>query len=278
MDEIVRVCCIKHVYPDKTQVDLCGLDFVVNAGERVVMLGPNGTGKTTLLSHVLGVLSPLEGEVRVFGVSPSKQFDSIRRRLGVVFQNVDEQIIGPTVFDDIAFGMRCDGSKERDVKQRVEQIAGLLGITNLLEKIPHYLSGGQKKKVALAGAIILEPELLILDEPFDGLDPQSKSEFIDLINMLNSKKGMTTIITTHDINIVPDIADKIYVLCNGKIAAKGTPKQIFAREELLHDAKLEAPILTRLFNSLKKEGLTQTVPVSLEEAKQLIRLMAQNGR
>lgn len=274
MAQIVKVCCVKHVYPDKTQVSICGLDFVVNAGERVVILGPNGTGKTTLLSHILGILAPLEGEVEVFGVQPSNAFDTIRRRIGVVFQNVDEQIIGPTVYDDIAFSMRCYKMGEDEIQARVQKIAAALGIEALLSKVPHYLSGGEKKKVALAGAISLNPELLVMDEPFDGLDSFSKSELIQLVNRLNKEMMITTIITTHDTNIVAQIADKVYVLCDGKIMARGTPKQIFMQDELLKTAKLEAPILTRLFTSLKKKGIIEDVPVSIDEARDILLRLA----
>ncbi len=270
MNEIVRVCCIKHVYPDKTQVDICGLDFVVREGERVAILGANGAGKTTLLSHVLGILAPLEGKVEVFGVSPSKEFDKIRRRIGVVFQNVDEQLIGPTVYDDIAFGLRCYGAKKAEVVARVAEIAADLDIEALLDKVPHYLSGGQKKKVALAGAISMKPALLILDEPFDGLDPMSKNDMISLINKLNARHGIATVITTHDINIVPAIAEKIYVLCQGKIMASGTPKQIFTQDALLKNAKLEAPILTRLFCDLRGSGVKTDIPVGIDEAQRLL--------
>lgn len=217
MEQLVKVKCIKHVYPDKTEVCLCGLDFIVNQGDKVIILGPNGAGKTTLLSHILGLLSPIEGSVEVLGKQPDKSFSSIRRDIGVVFQNVDEQIIGPRVYDDIGFTARNEGLSSKEVEQRVLEVARSLEIEDLLEKIPHYLSGGQKKKVALAGAIVMKPKLLIMDEPFDGLDPKSKTEMVELLNRLNSEYGITLIVTTHDINIVPKIASLIYVIRDGRI-------------------------------------------------------------
>lgn len=273
MEPLVKVQCIKHVYPDKTEVSLCGLDFVVNAGDRVVILGPNGAGKTTLLSHVLGLLTPIEGTVEVLGLRPDKNFNAIRKSIGVVFQNVDEQIIGPKVYDDIAFTPRNEGYKKADVDERVMKVAGMLGIEDILNKIPHYLSGGQKKKVALAGAISMLPKILILDEPFDGLDPKSKSEMIDLLNRLNSEYGITLIITTHDINVVPRIADLIYVIRKGLIISKGTAEEVFNQVDLLREANLEPPILTELFHRLIRKGYIVQIPDTIEDAEHQLELL-----
>ena len=266
METLVEVQCIKHIYPDKTQVALCGLDFVVHEGERVVVLGPNGAGKTTLLSHILGLLSPVEGSVHVMGLEPGKNFRTIRRNIGVVFQNVDEQIIGPTVFDDIAFTPRNERIK--GMRQKEEDVSSkMVGIEDILEKIPHYLSGGQKKKVALAGAIVMEPKLLVLDEPFDGLDPVSKREMIELLNRLNREKNITLIITTHDVNLVPYVADIVYVIYDGKIVMRGKPYEVFSEKEILEAANLEPPVLVDLFLYLREKGLDTTVPTTLEQAK-----------
>ncbi|MGI6189612.1 MAG: ATP-binding cassette domain-containing protein [Clostridiales bacterium] len=267
METLVEVQCIKHIYPDKTQVALCGLDFVVHEGERVVVLGPNGAGKTTLLSHILGLLSPVEGSVHVMGLEPGKNFRTIRRNIGVVFQNVDEQIIGPTVFDDIAFTPRNERIKRDETERRVMSVAKMVGIEDILEKIPHYLSGGQKKKVALAGAIVMEPKLLVLDEPFDGLDPVSKREMIELLNRLNREKNITLIITTHDVNLVPYVADIVYVIYDGKIVMRGKPYEVFSEKEILEAANLEPPVLVDLFLYLREKGLDTTVPTTLEQAK-----------
>ncbi|MDK2800182.1 MAG: cobalt/nickel transport system ATP-binding protein [Clostridiales bacterium] len=277
MNEIVKVRCLKHVYPDKTEVSICGLDFIVNRGDRIVILGPNGAGKTTLLSHILGLLKPMEGQVSVFDVSPSKEFKQVRKKIGVVFQNVDEQIIGPTVFDDIAFSLRNEGQKTEVVKARVEEVAEILDISHLLNKIPHYLSGGQKKKVALAGAMAMSPQLLIMDEPFDGLDPKSKREMIEIINSLNRNMGVTTIVTTHDINIVPHIADYIYILNKGNIVSSGRPEEIFKKLDILTEANLEPPILIQLFTRLKEKGLQVDIPISIEQAEEEINRLVSTG-
>jgi len=168
---IAQVKCLRHVYPDQTEVDLCGLDFAVRARQRIAILGANGSGKSTLIFHLLGLLAPVDGEVAVFGINPSKQFKDIRDRVGVVLQNVDDQIIGPTVWDDVTFTPRALGWPQDEVERKGEAILNRLGISHLKRKVPHYLSGGEKRKVALAGALVTEPELLIMDEPFTGLDP-----------------------------------------------------------------------------------------------------------
>lgn len=270
MEYLIEVRCLKHIYPDKTEVKICGLDFTVKKGERIVILGPNGAGKTTLLAHILGLLAPVEGSVQVMGSDPCKDFKNNRKKIGVVFQNVDEQIIGPRVYDDIAFIPRNARLKEEEVKDKVSNIAKILKIEHLLEKIPHYLSGGQKKKVALAGAIVMFPELLVLDEPFDSLDPESKKEMLGIINFLNKEYGITVIITTHDINLVPEVADRVYILNEGNIVKQGSPSEVFAESKLLKDANLEPPILSELFQRLKKRGYNIDIPGNLDEAENIL--------
>jgi len=268
MKKLVKVHCIKHVYPDKTEVAVCGLDFTVAEGERVVILGPNGAGKTTLLSHIMGLLTPIEGSVEVLGLRPDKNFNSIRKEIGVMFQNVDDQIIGPTVFDDIAFALRNDKVSPKVVKAAVNDVAKNVGIEDLLSKIPHYLSGGQKKKVALAGALIMNPKLLILDEPFEGLDPLSKNEMLEYLNFLSKEKGIALIIATHDINIVPQIADTLYVLSGGTIIARGNPSEVFGQLDVLKEARLEPPVLTELFFRLHVRGFDLGIPDNIDDAEQ----------
>ncbi|SCZ01238.1 energy-coupling factor ABC transporter ATP-binding protein [Alkaliphilus peptidifermentans] len=270
MEPLIKVQCLKHIYPDKTEVNICGLNFEVFKGERIVILGPNGAGKTTLLSHILGLLKPVDGIVEVMGLQPSKNFNTIRKKIGVVFQNADEQIIGPRVYDDIAFTPRNEGLSKNEIDEMVRNVAESLGIADILEKIPHYLSGGQKKKVALAGSIVMMPEILIMDEPFESLDPKSKTEMVSLLNHLNSAHGITTITTTHDINVVPEIADKIYVIDSGNIIAAGSPMEIFSNVDVIKRAKLEPPILTELFSRLERKGYGLGIPKNMEEAENIL--------
>jgi cobalt/nickel transport system ATP-binding protein len=252
----------------------------VRKGERVVIIGPNGCGKTTLLFHVLGLLAPDEGSVQVFGCNPAKEFDKIRKRIGVVLQNVDEQLISPTVEEDISFAPRNYGLPEDEVARLVDDAMRQLGISHIRKKLCHYLSGGEKRKVALAGSIVLRPELLVLDEPFEGLDPVSRRELIGLLNRLSREWGMAIIMSTHDINIVSRMADFVYVLGQkGQILIKDTPADIFARTEYYHQARLDFPILVELFNELKDKGLELENPADIEDAaEQIKRLVEKNSR
>jgi cobalt/nickel transport system ATP-binding protein len=273
-DTIVSVSCLKHVYPDTTEIHMCGLDFVVKRGERIAILGGNGSGKTTLLYHILGLLAPDEGKVSVFGVNPARQYNEIRERIGVLLQNVDDQILSPTVGDDIAFSPRNYGYGKEETSRRVEEVLAEFGIQGLRDKICHYLSGGEKRKVALAGALVMRPELLILDEPFEGLDNRSRAELVTLLNSYN-RAGMTIIMSTHDLNLVAAFADRVYVLARERgVITAGTPTDIFMQVDALRASNIDPPILTELFLKLRERGVAVDVPIHLDQAvNDLVRLV-----
>jgi len=271
-ERIVEVDCITHVYPDMTKVQICGLDFIVNRGERVSILGSNGCGKTTLLKHLLGVLVPKDGSVKVFGVDPGKEFSKIREKVGVVMQDVDEQILGPTVYDDILFAPLNYGIERKKAATMAKVVIEKLNLEPIQKKIVNYLSGGEKKKVALAGALVMEPDLLILDEPFTGLDPVSRRDFIQILNELNKEKGITSIITLHEVDLVPEMADILYLMHgHGDLSERGRPDEIFGKFKNLERYNLEEPTLTKLFKGLKKEGLDFGDPLRIDEAIQSIK-------
>jgi len=266
-ENAVRVSCVRHTYPDRTTVHLCGLDFVVERGQRVVILGPNGCGKTTLLFHILGLLEPQEGEVQVLGVNPAREFQKIRERVGVLMQNAEEQIIAPTVWDDVSYSPRSYGYGDAEVERRVSAALEQVGIAHLRHKVCHYLSGGEKRKVALAGALVLDPELLVLDEPFEGLDPSSRSDLVALLNRLHAERGVTLVIATHDVNVVPAMADQVYVLLRGgEIVAQGAPREVFRDPEMLRRSNIEPPVLAELFQRLEAQGFALGRPLTVEEA------------
>jgi cobalt/nickel transport system ATP-binding protein len=260
-ETVVRVSCVKHSYEDGAHVDLCGLEFTADRGSRVAILGPNGAGKTTLLFHILGVLAPQEGVVEVFGVDPSSRWPEIRRRVGVVLQNVDEQLISPTVFDDVAFSPRQYGLPEGEVRELTTSALDLLGIADLADRTPHNLSGGEKRKVALAGALVMRPELLVLDEPFEGLDPTARASIIELLARLAAEQRTTVVMSTHDIDTVPEFADYAYVLRQGgRIIVKGTPAEIFAHPGAIASGNIRPPLLADLFARLRAQD--PTVPAA----------------
>jgi len=271
-ERIVEVDCITHVYPDMTKVQICGLDFIVNQGERVSILGANGCGKTTLLKHLMGVLVPRDGSVKVFGVDPGKEYKKIRERIGVVMQDVDEQILGPTVYDDILFAPLNYGLGKSEAERKAKEVIERLNIEPIQGRIVHYLSGGEKKKVALAGALVMEPDLLILDEPFTGLDPTSRRDLINTLNELNKEKGISFIMTLHEVDLVSEVSDILYLMHgHGNLSERGRPEEIFGRFKDLESLNLEEPTLTRLFKGLKKEGLDFGDPLQIDEAIRMIK-------
>lgn len=274
MEPIITVSCLKHTYPDSTEIHICGLDFVVNRGERVAVLGGNGSGKTTLLYHILGLLKPDEGKIVVFGVNPTNSYHSIRQRIGVLLQNVEEQILSPTVWDDISFTPRNYRFSKEETALMVDAIMDELGISHLRDKICHYLSGGEKRKVALAGALVTNPDLLILDEPFEGLDTRSRAELVDILNKRN-RDGMTIIMSTHDLNLVGSFADRVYVLAKGRgVISAGKPYQIFMQLDHLKASNIDPPPITELFLKLKERGFNVSMPIHVNEAiDELIRLI-----
>jgi cobalt/nickel transport system ATP-binding protein len=204
-------------------------------------------------------------------VSPSRHFSKIRERVGVLLQNVEEQIIAPTVWDDVSYSPRSYGHAEADVEARVGSALRQVGIEHLRHKVCHHLSGGERRKVALAGALVLDPELLVLDEPFEGLDPASRSDLRELLNRLHRERGVTLVMATHDVNVVPLMADQVFVLLRGgEIVARGTPGDVFRDPGLLRRSNIEPPVLSELFQLLAEEGYDLGHPISVEDAAEAI--------
>lgn len=256
MGEIINISNLSFSYIDGISIKYEGIDFVINQGERVVILGPIGSGKSTLLLHILGLLKADDGFISVFGVNPAHEFPKIRQKIGVLLQNVDQQIIAPTVWDDISFSPRNYEMDQQETESRINYLMKQLDIDHLKNKIPHYLSGGEKTKVGIAGALAHKPELLILDEPFEGLDPVCRNDLISLLNEINKNENTSIILSTHNINVVPMIADLVYIIAEGgKIIAKGTPEEIFNQVEMLKSCHIEPPVISTLFYELKKFGI-----------------------
>jgi cobalt/nickel transport system ATP-binding protein len=215
------------------------LDMTVNAGRRVALLGANGSGKSTLLRILNGLCFPDEGTVRFCGkplTEESIQNDGFgidfRRRVGLVFQNPDVQLFSPTVFDEVAFGPLQLRWPADQVRRKIAETLEMLEITHLKDRSPHHLSMGEKKRVALASVLILDPEILLLDEPTAALDPKSASHMID--SLVRARGGDKTIITTtHDLDITEDIADECFVFHEGRIAAAGSPAAVLGDAPLL---------------------------------------------
>jgi cobalt/nickel transport system ATP-binding protein len=254
----------------------------VYEGERIAIVGPNGAGKTTFLLHLNGILTGSDGQVEVFGKSVDKaKREEIIKEVGIVFQDPDDQLFMPTLFDDLAFGPINMGLKEDEVRERVEKTILSLGLTGYENRSPHHLSGGEggeKKKAALAAVMSMEPRILVLDEPTANLDPRSRAELIKIVKDLNEREGITVIMATHDVNAVPALADRVFVL-NKRVIAEGTAQEIFSDGALMNANNLGVPEVFKLFEVLKCFGYNcEELPLSIDEAiEHLTRTVEVNG-
>ena len=220
------------------------VSLVIKSNQRVAILGANGSGKSTFLRLLDGLYFPEKGAITAFGeplTEDALQDDEFafrfRRRVALVFQNPDVQLFNPTVFDEVAFApLQLRWAKD-EIKRRVGETLELMGVAHLKDRSPHRLSGGEKKRVALASVLILDPQVLLMDEPTAALDPKSRGQVVDFL-MNWSGSGKTVITATHDLDVIEDIADYCFVFQNGRIAASGTPTEILADRELLENTNL----------------------------------------
>ena len=270
---MLEVKNIKYSY-NKDYQALKGVSLSVEDGEMVALLGKNGAGKSTLFLHLNGIYQPDEGQVFIDGEElkyDKKSLLKFRQKVGIVFQNPDDQIFAPTVEEDVAFGPLNLDLPMEEVQKRVTEALARVGMSGFEKKAPHHLSGGQKKRVAIAGILAMKPKIMVLDEPTAGLDPQGVEDLSKLLKELNAE-GITIIISTHEVDLVPNYASRVFVLVDGLLIAEGTPKEIFAQPEILDKANLKVPIVTELFQSLEAEGIDMNgdYPLTIEEAKEKI--------
>lgn len=258
---------LSFTYPDGTQA-LKNINIEIEKGEKVAIIGPNGAGKSTLFSHFNGLTEPTSGCVKIEDKPISFEKDEllkVRQKVGIVFQDPNDQLFAPTVKEDIAFGPMNLGLSYDEVEKRVEDALKMVGMENYEDKTPHHLSGGQQKRIAIAGIIAMKPELIILDEPTAGLDPDGVEKVLNIMNQLN-EEGMTLIISSHDIDMINKYADKIFVLYNGEIIESGNKNKIFSDMELLKKAHLRTPITTEILYNLKESGLNvNTEKISVKD-------------
>jgi cobalt/nickel transport system ATP-binding protein len=229
-DPVIEVCDLRHDYPGGVHA-LGGIGFTVAAGENVGLVGPNGAGKTTLFLCLAGVLPAPPGAVRVAGLDPAKPAERrlLPSRLGVVFQNSDDQLFNSTVFEDVAFGPLNLGLPADEVRKRVTEALDRVGLSGLDERVPFHLSGGEKRRAALAGVLAMRPEVLLLDEPSIFLDPRGRRELIALLAGLPGAK----VIATHDLALIQALCPRVLVLDGGRLVADGATDGILADAALL---------------------------------------------
>ena len=278
---MLEVKNIKYSYNSDYQA-LKGVSLKVERGQMIALLGKNGAGKSTLFLHLNGIYKPDEGKILIDGEElkyDKKSLLKFRQKVGIVFQNPDDQIFAPTVEEDVAFGPLNLGLPMEEVQDRVEEALNRVGMSGYEKTAPHHLSGGQKKRVAIAGILAMKPEIMVLDEPTAGLDPQGVVSLSKLLNELN-EEGITIIISTHEVDLVPNYADKVFVLVDGLLIGEGTPKEIFAQPEILEKANLKVPIVTDLFQQLEEEqgfDMEGDYPLTIDEAKEkLLGLLNKN--
>ncbi|BBL68417.1 ATP-binding cassette domain-containing protein [Methanoculleus chikugoensis] len=258
---------LTHTYRGDVRA-LEGVNFVAGRKSRIAIIGPNGAGKSTLFKHFNGILKPTSGEVLIRGEPiTNENVREVRKFVGIVFQNPDDQIFSPTVEQDIAFGPINLGLDEATVAHRVEEALRLLGIEGLRERVPHHLSGGEKKRVAIAGILAMEPQVLVLDEPTAGLDPQGVADLVRFVNRLPEEYGMTVIFSTHHLDLVAEMADYVYVMDKGRVVGSGTVGEVFARPELLARTRLDVPPIPKLIRSLQENDVAIDMAYTYEDAK-----------
>jgi cobalt/nickel transport system ATP-binding protein len=235
---IVEIKDLQHTYPDGTFA-LRGVSFTIHHGESVAIVGANGAGKSTLLLHLNGFLAPTAGTVRIGNIPLTKKtLSEIRRTVGMVFQDPDDQLFMPTVYEDVAFGPYNLGLPKDEVDARVEQSLQIVGVEHLKNKPPYRLSNGEKRRVAIASILSMAPDILVMDEPTTGLDPFARRRLIRLMNEFHHTK----IITSHDLDMVLDLCERTIVLHEGRVRADGPTHEIFADAELLAECRLEKPL------------------------------------
>ena len=259
MEDIITVENLAYAYPDLdgqkgTQV-FENLNLTIESGSFVAILGTNGCGKSTLAKHFNSILLPSGGKVYVDGIDTSdlNRIMAVRRCVGMVFQNPDNQIVATVVEEDVAFGPENLGVAAPEIRRRVDKALKQVGMYEYREHAPHLLSGGQKQRVAIAGIIALEPKCIVLDEPTAMLDPRGRADVMHTVEKLNREKGITVVLITHHMDEAAQ-AQRVIVLDKGKVAADGTPKQVFAQVEMLHKLGLAAPDSVELCWALRQKG------------------------
>ncbi len=261
---IVHVDCVTHKYPDGTE-GIHNMCFRVYPKEIVALCGPNGAGKSTLIEHINGLMLPDVGRVKIFDKDIDKSnVASIRKFVGLVFQDADSQLFSPTVLDDVMFGPLNLGLSPEEAKKRAEWALDVVGMKEI-NKIPHYLSGGQKRLVAIAGVLAMQPRILVADEPTGDLDPSNARRIEELLRSLRDEHGISVVVALHDMDMAARLADRICIVKDGSIIAEGSPREVLYDEQLLISAGLQLPTVARVFRNLNLDFPVDQRPLNLDQ-------------
>ena len=239
-EKSLEISGLAYAYPDGNQA-LYGVNLSINQGERVALLGPNGAGKTTLVLHLNGIIPTMQGQVRVAGElvdsKNAESIKSIRHKVGIVFQDPDDQLFMPTVGQDVAFGPYNAGLRGLELEKAVKEALELVGMSEFIDRPPHHLSFGQRRRVAVATVLAMKPEILVLDEPSSNLDPAARRELAEIITSLD----VTLLMVTHDLPFAYELCPRAVILSAGVVAADDEISSVLANKQLLNAHRLELP-------------------------------------
>lgn len=280
-EKVIEIRNLSYIYMPNTPYEKQALDNVsldIYRGEILGVIGHTGSGKSTLIQHLNGLLTPTEGSINVSGIVPKgKALKELRRKVGLIFQNPEDQLFEETVSKDIAFGLKKMGVPDAETEKRVLEAAEITGLpADVLEKSPFELSGGQKRRVAIAGVIAMNPEILVLDEPTAGLDPAGSREIYKFLLKLRNEKNTTIIIVSHTMEDIANYCDRVAVMDHGRLVLTGKAREVFSNRELLSGIGLDVPQITELFYRLNKKHPfirkdILTVEEGIEELKRLLK-------
>jgi cobalt/nickel transport system ATP-binding protein len=271
--ELIHVDCASHVYPDGS-IGIHEMCFYVQKNEIVALCGPNGSGKSTLIEHLNGLLTPSKGNIAVNGKLISSGYHSdLWREVGVVFQQSDDQLFAPTVLDDVMFGPLNMGMNREEALNAGTQALEAVGAADLVQKLPNYLSGGQKRLISIAGILAMKPLIIAMDEPTSDLDPVHSGMIEGLIRDLKQRYGISVVLATHDLDLAARVADRVCLVRKGSVFAEGTPAEIFYDEELLNETGLLPPQIVTVYRAYcQMQGIpADQHPINIEEMMAAIR-------
>lgn len=284
----IKIENLTHVYMPKGPFEKVALDNIsleIKDGEFVTLIGHTGSGKSTLIQHINGLLKPTSGKIIIDGINitePGIKLIDVRKKVGLVFQYSEYQLFEETIAKDIAFGPRNLGLSDDEIEERVIKSMEMVGLNyeNYKDKSPFDLSGGQKRRVAIAGVIAMNPKTLILDEPTAGLDPKGRDDILTQIQKLHKDYGMTIILVSHSMEDVAKFAEKVIVMNAGKVALEGTPAEVFKEIDTLEEIGLGVPQITYLMRELKRRGFNVSDEIfTVEQAKQeLLKVLAKDKK
>lgn len=283
----IKIDNITFIYNQNTPFESRALDSVnleIKEGEFIGLIGHTGSGKSTLIQHLNGLIKPTSGKIEVGGIditSKGTSLKAIRQKVGLVFQYPEHQLFEETVYKDIAFGPQNLGLTEKEVDERVREAMELVGLDfeSVNNRSPFELSGGQKRRVAIAGVLAMKPEVLILDEPTAGLDPKGRDDILGQIQSLYQKNKMTIILVSHSMEDIARLVNRIIVMYKGKIAITGTPREVFERAEELESLGLGAPQITYFMKAFKSKGhdIREDVLTVNEAKEEILKYLRRNG-